>query len=91
MSMYTTTCTRLVHTNNIILLGLVDMLPVVGVRFVPMEFTRLATLIALVTHVTLPLILFLLIFGIGRTLLRKHLALSGRWLLGLRMHGRLQR
>lgn len=89
MAMYTTTCTRLFHTNSLVLLGLISLLLVVGVRLVPMGFTRWITLITLVTLVTFPLILFLQILGIGHTLLRKHLTLRGRWLLGLRMHGRL--
>jgi len=93
MAMYTTTCTRIFHMNNLVLLGLAALLLVVCVRMVPLAFTRLITLITLVTLVTLvtfPLILFLRIFGIGRTLLHKHLTLRGRWLLGMRMHGRLQ-
>jgi len=69
MAMYTTTCTRLVHTNNLFFLGLTSLLLVVGVRLVPLGFTRLITLINLVTFVTLPLILFLRTLGIGRNLL----------------------
>ena len=59
MVIYTTTCTRFVHTNSLFLLGLVALLLVVGVRLVPLGFTRLITLITLVTLVTLPFILFL--------------------------------
>ena len=59
MSMYTTTCTRLVHTNILILLALVALLLVVGVRMVPLGFIRLITSVSLVTLVTFPLILFL--------------------------------
>ena len=90
IAMYTTTCTRLIYTNRLVLLGLVALFLVVGVRLVPIGFTRLITLINLVTLVTLPLIIFLQILGIGHTLLCKHLTLRGRWLLGLEMHGRLQ-
>ena len=93
MAMYTTTCTRLVCTNNLVLLGLATLFLVVGVRMVPLGFIMLITLITLVTLatvVTLPLIIFLQILGIGRNLLCKHLTLRGRCLLGLRMHGRLR-
>jgi len=90
MVMYTTTCTRLVRTNNLFFLGLASLLLVVNVRLVPLGFPRLVSLITLVTLVTLPLIHFLRILGIGRNLLHKHLTLSGRWLVGLRMHGRLR-
>ena len=79
--------------NSLVLLGLAALLLVVGVRLVPMGLTRLITLITLITLVTLvtfSLILFLSILGISRTILCKHLTLRGWWLLGLRMHGRLQ-
>ena len=89
MAMYTTTCTRLIHMNSLVLIGLAALLLVVGIRLVPLGFTRLVTLIILVTLITLPFILFLRILGIGSTLLRKHLSLRGKWLLGPRMHGRL--
>ena len=59
MAMYTTTCTRLVCMNNLLLLGLDSLLLVIGVWLVPLGFTRLIVLITLVTLVTLPLILFL--------------------------------
>ena len=59
MAMYTTTCTRLVHMNSFVLLGLSTLFLVVGVRLVTLGFTRLITLITLVTLVTFPLILFL--------------------------------
>ena len=58
MGMYTTTRTRL---NSLVFLGLVALLLVVSVRMVPLGFTRLVTL---VTLVTLPLILFPRIMGI---------------------------
>ena len=90
MAMYTITCKRLVRMNSLVLLGMAALLLVVGVRLVPLGFTRLITLITLVTLVTLPLILVLRILGIGHTLLHKHLTLRGWWLLGLRMHGRLR-
>lgn len=88
MAMETTTCTRLVHTNRLVLRRLASLLLVVGVRLDPLGLTRLITLISLVTF---SLILFLQIFGIGRILLCKHLTLRGWWLLGLRMHGRMRR
>lgn len=44
--------------NRLVLLGLVTLLLIVGVRLVPLRFTRLVTLVILVTLVTLPLILF---------------------------------
>ena len=56
VAMYTTTCTRLIHVNSVVLLGLAALLLVIGVRLVPLVFTRLVTL---VTLVTLPLIIFL--------------------------------
>ena len=87
VAMYTTTCTRLVRMNSLGLFGLASLFLVVGVRLVPLGFTRLITLVNLVS---LPLILFLQILGIGNTLLLKHLTLRGRWLLGLRMHGKLR-
>ena len=59
VAMYTTTCTRLVHMNRLVLLGLDTLLLVAGVRMVPLGFTRLVTLITLVTLLTLPLIIFL--------------------------------
>ena len=93
MAMYTTTCIRIVCTNSLVLLGLAALSLVVGVRVVPLGFTRLVTLITLVTIVTLitlPVIIFLQSLGIGRILLCKHLALRGRKLLGLRMHGKLR-
>ena len=49
VAMYTTTCTRLVHMNNLVLLGLAALLLVIGVRLVPLGFTRLVTLVTLVT------------------------------------------
>ena len=36
MAMYTTTCTRLVRKNNLVLLGMTSLLLVVGVRLVPL-------------------------------------------------------
>ena len=75
MEMYTATCTRLVHTNSLILFGMVVLSLVVGVRLVPLGLTRLITLI---TIVTLPLIIFFLILGMGHTLMRKHLTFRGR-------------
>ena len=89
MGMYTTTCISIFCMNSLVLHGLAALLLVVGVRFLPLGFTRLITLITLVTLVTLPLIIFLQIFWIGCTLLHKHLTLRGQWLLGRRMHGRL--
>ena len=77
MAMYSTTCTNLVHMNSLVLLGLAYLLLVVGVRLVPLGFTRLVTLITLVTLVTLSLILFLQILGIGGTMLCKHLTMRG--------------
>ena len=71
VAMYTTTCKRLVYMNSLVLLGLTALLLVVGVRLVPVGFTRLVTLIILDALVTLPLIRFLQILGIGSTLLRK--------------------
>ena len=59
VAIYTTTCIRLVRTNNLVLLGLAALLLVVGVRLVTLGFTRLVTLVTLITLVTLPLILFL--------------------------------
>ena len=59
MFMYTTICTRLVHMNRLVLLGLNTLFLVVSVRLIPLGFTRLITLITLVILVTLPLILFL--------------------------------
>ena len=59
MAMYTTTCTRIVRTNSLVLLGLTSLLLVVSVRLVPLGFTMLITLITLITVVTFPLILFL--------------------------------
>ena len=59
VAMYTTTCTRIIRANNLVLLGLAALLLVVGVRLVPMGFTRLVTLITLVTLVTFSLIIFL--------------------------------
>jgi len=59
MAMYTRTCIRLVHMNNLVLLWLVSLLLVVGVRLFPLGLIRLITLVTLVTLVTLPLILFL--------------------------------
>ena len=59
MAMYTTTCIRLVHMNILVLLRLASMLLVLSVRLVPLGFTRLVTLVSLVTLGTLPLILFL--------------------------------
>jgi len=76
--------------NSLVLRGLTALLLVVGVRLVPLGFTRLVTLIILDALVTLPLIRFLQILGIGSTLLRKELTLRGKWLLGLRMHGRIR-
>ena len=87
VTMYTTTCTSLIRTNSLVFLVLATLLLVVGVRLVPLRFAKLVTL---VTLVTLPLIIFLRILGIIITLLCKHLTLRGRWLLGLRMHGRLR-
>jgi len=89
MAMYTTTCTRIFRMNKLVLLGLATLFLIVGVRLVPLGFTRLITLITLVTLVTLPLILFLQILGIGHTLLCIHLNLRGKWLLQLRIHRRL--
>lgn len=62
MAMYTTKCTRFFHTNSLVLLGLSSLFLVIGVRLVPLGFTRLITLITLitlVTLVTLPLMHFL--------------------------------
>ena len=59
MAMYTTTCTWLVHMNGLVLLQLATLLQVVGVRLVPLGFTRLITFITLVTLVTFPLIISL--------------------------------
>jgi len=60
MAMYTTTFISIFHTNILVLLGLVALLLVVGIRLVPLGFTRLIILITLVTLVTFSLILFLL-------------------------------
>jgi len=90
MVMYTTTCTRLIRTNSLVLLELAIILLVVSVRLVSLGFTRLVTFITLVTLVTLPLIPFLRILEIGINMLCKHLTLRERWLLGLSMHGRGQ-
>lgn len=86
--MYTTTCTRIIRTNNLVFLGLAALLLVVGVRLV--NIVSLITIVTMIALVTLTLILFLQIMGIGITLLRKHLTLMGWWLLGLRMHWRLR-
>ena len=59
MAIYTTTCTRLVHTNRLVLLGLAALLLVVSVGLVPLGFIRLITLITQITLDTFPLILFL--------------------------------
>ena len=56
--MYTTKCTKLVHTNSLVLIGLIVLLLVVGVRLVPLGLTRFITLINLVTLVTFPLFFF---------------------------------
>ena len=56
VAMYTTTCTRIFRTNRLVLLRLVALFFIVGVRLVPLGFTRLVTL---VTLVTIPLIFFL--------------------------------
>jgi len=69
MSMYNRTCTRLVHMNNLVLLGMDALLLVFVVRLVPLGLTRLVTLVTLLTLVTPPLSVFLRIFGIGHTLL----------------------
>lgn len=74
MALYTTTCTKLARTNNLVLLGMVSLFLVVGVRLVPRGLIRLITL---VTLVTLSLIVFLLVLGIGFTLLCIHLTLRG--------------
>jgi len=47
VAMYTTTFIRLVHTNHLVFLGMDTVLLVVGVRLVPLGFTRLITLITL--------------------------------------------
>ena len=88
MAIYTTTCTRIIHTNSLVLLGPITLLLVVGVRLVPLRFIRFITLVTLVTLITFPLIIFLQILGIGYNLLLKHLTLRRWWLLGLRLHGR---
>jgi len=67
--------------NTLVLLGLATLLLIFGVRLVPLEFTRVITLISLVTLVTFPIILFLINLGIGRTLLHKHLALREAMML----------
>ena len=77
MSMYTTTCTRLVHTNSLVLLRLVALFFVFYVRLVPLGFIRLITLVTLVTLVTLLLIPFLQTLRIGHTLLCIDLTLRG--------------
>ena len=59
--------TSFIHMESLVLLGLATLLLVVGVRLVPLGFTRLITLITLVTLVTLvtlPLIIFLQILGL---------------------------
>lgn len=89
VAMYNTTCTRLICTDILVMLGLITLLLVVGVRLVPLGFTMTVTLTTMVTLVIFSLILFLQILGIGSTLLFKHLTLRGQWLLGIRMHGRL--
>jgi len=61
--------------NTLVLLGLAALLLVVGVRLIPLGFTKVITLTTLVTLFTFPIILFLQILGIGSTLLHKHLAL----------------
>jgi len=73
VAMYITKCTRLIHMNSLVMIGLAALLLVVGVRLVPLVFTMLVTLVTLFTLVTLPLILFLRILGIGITLLHNHL------------------
>lgn len=70
MTMYTTTCTSLVHINKLVLLGLTGLLMCVGVMLVPQWFTRLITLITLVTFDTLLLIIFLQTLRIGHTLVK---------------------
>lgn len=81
MAMYTITCTRFVCVNTLVLLRLATLLLIVGVRLIPLGFTRVTTLITLVTF---PIILFLRILGIGSTLLRKQLALREAAMLMLK-------
>ena len=78
VAMYTTTCTRLICTNSLVLLGLAALLLVVGVRLVPLGFIRLISLVTLVTLITFPVIIFLQILGTGNIMLWKHLTLRGR-------------
>jgi len=68
IAMYTTTSTRLFHTNNLVFIGLVSLLMVFSVRMLPLGFIRLITLVTLVTLIIFPLIHFLRILGIGHTL-----------------------
>ena len=76
MAIYTATCTRLVHTNSLVLLGWVYLLLVVSVRMVPLGFTRLITLITSMTLVPFPLFIFFDLWGLV-FLLRKHLTMRG--------------
>jgi len=48
VAMYTTICTRIVHTNSLVLLGLATLFLFIGVRLVPLGFTRLVTLVTLI-------------------------------------------
>jgi len=49
IAMYTTKCTRLVHTNGLVLLGMITLLLIIGVRLVPLGFIQLITLVTSVT------------------------------------------
>ena len=90
MTIYTTTNTRLIRTNNLVFLGLITLVLGCGIWLVPLGCIRLSTLAALVTLwllvlVSFPIIIFLRIRGISRALLCIHLAFRRQWLLWHRL------